>query len=288
MKITSLIFSLILTSTPLTLSQNIYINEIDPDQTGADDAEFIELYDGGLGNTSLDGMVVVLYNGYNNTSYASYSLNGHKTNEEGFFTIGKEGMVNTNIHLLSTGLQNGPDAVALYFGVKKDFPNKTPLTTNNLIDAIVYNKDEKKASDILLSLLKNGEHQLNESKNGTQQTHSLQRYPDGAGGARITSGFITAVPTPGYSNTNSTTAIPVNINSSIQVYPNPFDQELMLISNKAVKSVTLHNSLGQTIYHIKENQLSYHISTNYLPKGLYMIQVKYLDGTIHFKKVVKR
>ena len=39
------------------------INEVDADTPGNDAAEFVELYDGGVGNTSLDGLVLVFFNG---------------------------------------------------------------------------------------------------------------------------------------------------------------------------------------------------------------------------------
>jgi hypothetical protein len=41
----------------------LIINEVDADQTGTDVAEFVELYDGGIGNTDLTGLVLVLING---------------------------------------------------------------------------------------------------------------------------------------------------------------------------------------------------------------------------------
>ena len=41
----------------------VQINEIDSDTAGTDTLEFIELSDGGAGNTPLDGLVVVLFNG---------------------------------------------------------------------------------------------------------------------------------------------------------------------------------------------------------------------------------
>jgi hypothetical protein len=49
----------------------IIINEVDADDASADDMEFIELYDGGIGNTELSGLVVVLFNGSNDASYLS-------------------------------------------------------------------------------------------------------------------------------------------------------------------------------------------------------------------------
>ena len=55
---------------------NVIINEVDSDTPGADTAEFVELYDGGVGNTSLNGLVVVFYNGSNDLSYAAFNLTG--------------------------------------------------------------------------------------------------------------------------------------------------------------------------------------------------------------------
>ena len=39
------------------------INEVDADTPGTDSAEFVELYDGGAGNTPLDGLIVVFFDG---------------------------------------------------------------------------------------------------------------------------------------------------------------------------------------------------------------------------------
>jgi hypothetical protein len=42
---------------------SLIINELDCDTPGTDAAEFIELYDGGVGNTALAGLVLVFFNG---------------------------------------------------------------------------------------------------------------------------------------------------------------------------------------------------------------------------------
>ena len=44
----------------LSLRAQLVINEVDADQAGSDRSEFIELYDGGAGNTPLDGFVIIL------------------------------------------------------------------------------------------------------------------------------------------------------------------------------------------------------------------------------------
>ena len=76
-------------------STNIIINEVDADTPGTDAAEFVELYDGGAGNTALDGLAVVFYNGSNDLSYASYDLDGFSTDVNGYFLLGNAGVTPT-------------------------------------------------------------------------------------------------------------------------------------------------------------------------------------------------
>ena len=60
-------FLLVCASTLNAAAQQVVINEVDADQAGSDAAEFIELY--GTPNMSLNGYVVVLFNGANDQSY---------------------------------------------------------------------------------------------------------------------------------------------------------------------------------------------------------------------------
>ena len=78
-----LALSLIAAMVPLSVapatgqtSPSVVINEVDADQTGTDSAEFVELFDGGAGNTALDGLVLVLYNGSDDASYLAFDLDG--------------------------------------------------------------------------------------------------------------------------------------------------------------------------------------------------------------------
>ena len=66
---------------------DILINETDADTPSTDTAEFIELYDGGLGAQSLNGLSLVLFNGNGDASYKSISLNGFQTNADGYFVV---------------------------------------------------------------------------------------------------------------------------------------------------------------------------------------------------------
>jgi hypothetical protein len=177
----------------------IIINEVDADTPGTDAAEFIELFDGGIGNTPLDGYVVVLFNGSNDLSYAAYDLDGYSTDANGYFVIGNAGVPGVSIVFAGNFLQNGADGVALYTDNASTFPNNTPVTTTNLIDAFVYDTNDD--DDVgLLVLLNSGEPQVNESGRGKGDLHSSQRLPNGSGGARNTSTYDQTLPTPGAAN----------------------------------------------------------------------------------------
>ena len=94
---------------------DVVINEVDSDTAGTDMLEFVELYDGGAGNTPLDGLVVVFYNGNGDVSYAAYDLDGFTTDSSGYFVLGNLGVSPApSITFGNNWLQNGPDAVALY------------------------------------------------------------------------------------------------------------------------------------------------------------------------------
>jgi len=175
------------------------INELDADTAGTDTLEFVELYDGGVGNAALDGMVLVFYNGSNNLSYAAYDLDGQTTNAEGYFVIGNAAVPNVSIVIPSNGLQNGADAVALYTGDGTNFPNGSAVTTNNLIDALVYDTNDSDDPELLV-LLNAGQAQVNEGGAGDKDVHSNQRIPNGSGGTRNTDTYAQLEPTPGVEN----------------------------------------------------------------------------------------
>lgn len=178
---------------------HLIINEVDADTAGTDSLEFIELYDGGKGDTDLSGLVLVLYNGNGDASYRSYDLDGFSTDNNGYFIFGNMDVANVDIIVPDNTIQNGADAVALYRGDAADFPSSTPVTTSNLIDAIVYDTNDN--DDVgLLGLLNSDEPQVNEAEAGDKDGHSNQRCENGGGGQRNSSNFLQASPTPGEDN----------------------------------------------------------------------------------------
>ncbi len=188
----------------------LLINEVDADQSGTDAAEFVELYDGGVGNTDLSGHVLVLFNGSDDASYRAYDLDGQSTNGSGYFVLCGNAATTDNCDLdvsPDTNLiQNGADAVALIIGDGADFPNDTPVTTTNLIDAIVYDTDDSDDTGLLV-LLNAAQPQVNERAGGDGTGHSNQRCPNGSGGARNTTSYAQFAPTPGESNLCETPVI---------------------------------------------------------------------------------
>lgn len=182
----------------------IVINEVDANTPGIDSAEFIELF--GPGGTSLDGLAVVLYNGSDDASYDVIDLDGFSIPADGYFVIGSASVPNVDLVAFTTdGIQNGADAVALVIGDAGAFPNDTPVSSANLLDAIVYDTNDADDSGLLSGL---GEvTQFDEDANGDDDNESNSRVPNGLDG----SPFIAQTPTPGTSNDGSSDTTPPTV-----------------------------------------------------------------------------
>ncbi|MCP4535660.1 MAG: ExeM/NucH family extracellular endonuclease [Chloroflexi bacterium] len=185
----------------VTVPDGLVINEVDSDTPSFDDLEFIELYDGGAGNTALDGLVLVLFNGTDDQSYLpAFDLDGYTTDVDGYFVLGNAAVANVDLVFNNNSLQNGADAVALLVGNDTDFPNDTTLVTDTtLIDAIVYDTNDSDDPDLLV-LLNASQPQVNEGGAGDKDNHSNQRCPNGSGGRRNTDTYIQEISTPGAAN----------------------------------------------------------------------------------------
>lgn len=242
----ALVFLFFITSIVDGLDAQVIINEVDADTPGSDKLEFVELYDGGTGNTNLSGLVVVFFNGNDDASNASFDLDGFRTGSNGYFVLGNVGVGNVQLVFTPGALQNGPDAVALYSGNKSDFPDDTPVTTENLLDAIVY--DTNDPDDVgLLVLLNSGQPQVNEDGAGDKTNHSNQRIPNGSGGARNTDTYSQFPPTPGEPNVGSGETQNTEI-FEIQGagLVSPFQGQMVITENNVVTAVTTDGFFIQT------------------------------------------
>jgi len=176
----------------------LVINEVDADTPGSDIAEFVELK--WTPNTSLDGYIVVLFNGSNDLSYAAIDLTGKITDANGFFILASSSLTSGSDIVFpgSDFIQNGADAVAIYQDVVGTFfPVGVPPTMTNLIDALVYGTADADDAELLTGL---GETvQYDESANGANATQSIQRKMDGT--------YETKNPTFRLSNDTATCAL---------------------------------------------------------------------------------
>ncbi|WP_026977541.1 endonuclease [Flavobacterium tegetincola] len=178
-------------------SQVIVINEIDSDTPSIDNLEFVELKTQAP-YVSLDGYVLVCFNGNPNSgfatslkSYYTMSLDGLITDANGIVLIGSNDVSPYPARTFGDNLlQNGADAVAIYSGTFEDFPDGTLATTTNLVHALAYDTSDADAVELmaLLGLTV----QYNENENGLQTTESIQRKNDGT--------YETKFPTPGVPN----------------------------------------------------------------------------------------
>ncbi|MBC5833765.1 T9SS type A sorting domain-containing protein [Flavobacterium sp. F372] len=157
----------------------VVINEIDPDTPSTDQKEFIELKSS-TPNFSLNGYVLVLYNGSNSLSVYSIDLDGYSTDINGNFIVGNSQVFpSPAIIFPDSKLENGPDGVALYLANGSDFPLNTPATSTNLVDAIINVSNDPDPTALMTAL---GETvSYNEAINGTINSplHSIQRKSDG-------------------------------------------------------------------------------------------------------------
>ena len=163
-----------------TYSQ-LFINEIDSDTDSVDQLEFIEIKSESP-NFSLDGYIVVMFNGStsgSDSSYLAIDLNGFQTDLNGLFLIGNNNVSpSAQIIIPNNSIQNGADAVAIYQAPLSSFPNSTLATTTNLVDALVY--DTSDSDDDNLMQLLGLTFQINENENGNKDFESIQRYNNGS------------------------------------------------------------------------------------------------------------
>ena len=186
----------------------LLINEIDSDSvnTPATDAfEFVEIFETTGTSVSLDGYVLVFFNGNGNIPYRVDDLDGLSTNASGYFLAGS--ISGVQLAIPANTIQNGVDAIALYIGNTTDFvigAGGTPPSKLNLVDAVVY----KTGADVdgigLDTALLDAGGILDEfSRDGTAASgalDSLGRIPNGFGAARDTTGWTFMTPTPGLAN----------------------------------------------------------------------------------------
>ena len=254
----------------------IRINEVDVDQTGTDVNEFVEILSDSP-NFSMDGYIVVFYNGSDDESYKTVDLTGYSSDSEKFLILGGSGIPDVDIVIgTSNAIQNGPDAIAIYQDSASNFPNGTPVTSVNLIDAIVYGTNDDDDPELLAGL--NQTVQYDEDLNGNKDTESIQS--NGAGS------FCVNLPTLRAEN-----ACVLGINQSLidrfKIYPNPATNGYLYINSKisGLKSVSIFDVLGKQV--IKTTLNGERLDISALKSGVYILKIEQGKTSITKKLVVK-
>ena len=276
------------------LPSTVMINEVDADTPGIDSAEFLELYDGGTGNTDLTGLVLVFFNGgaAGDGAYNAVDLDGQTTDANGFFVYCGDAANVANCDLeegpgTTDLIQNGADAVALYVGDATDFPNGTAPTTTNLLDAIAYGTNDPDDAALMAAL--GLTEQFDEHAVGTKDTDSNQRIPDGS------PDIHPAAPTPGGTND---AALPVELasfeaaldgNAAVLRWRTRSESdnagfEVQVKQGEAFEALGFVNGAGTTT-----EARSYEFRTESLAPGRYVFRLKQLDfdGTFVFSPEVE-
>jgi hypothetical protein len=186
----------------LSIAQTIKIVEIDADQTSTDDMEFLEILTESS-NQSLNGYIVVFYNGSDNESYRTLDLTGFSSDSNGYFIIGSDLFPGADIIMgPDNTIQNGADAIAIYNASAANFPDDTPVTSSGLVDAVVYGTSDDDDLELLAGL--NQTTQWDENQNGLKDVESLQFDAS-------TNGFCAGTPTPRAANIDCSSACPISL-----------------------------------------------------------------------------
>jgi hypothetical protein len=184
-----------------TGASGLVINEIDYDQPGTDQGDFVELYNGGSSALDLSRYTLALVNGSNSTSYFAQRLSGFLP-AGGYFVVGTPSVVASlppgvgSLALTqSGGIQNGaPDGVAL-----------VDTSTFQLVDALSY---EGSITSVLLGELPSPVSLVEGTPlsiavaDSNVSPGSLARIPNGQDtNDAATDWRFTTTPTPGLPNT---------------------------------------------------------------------------------------
>ena len=225
----------------LSHAQSVVINEINADNPGTPDTqEFVELF--GQAGYSLNGLVLVFFDGAADTSYLAIDLDGYALNDQGFFVVADSAVIGANYYFtnLTANIQNGTDAVALYTADAADFPNGALAIGTGLIDAQVYYTQDQNDPDLIAALtldsLSPGYTIIDETALSTTVEYSLSLLPDGAGAYNY-AGFVLQTPTPGALNYP-----PCHVGSfTLSGVPsNTFCSQLLPISIQAITDSTTY------------------------------------------------
>jgi hypothetical protein len=178
----------------------LVINEVDYDQPGADNAEFIEILNVGDETVSLNGVEIALFNGGTNEIYSTTKLNDVELKSGEYYVVcyGNNTAEYCN-QTVASGVQNGaPDGVQLLFN-------------GEVIDAISY--------EGTLAGVAEGTG-TSAADSNTEADVSLSRSPNGVDTDNNDNDFILACFSPGAENNTSLSCTAVTDSAMVQIIHN--------------------------------------------------------------------
>ena len=222
---------------------NIKINEVNAASTTS---EFVEIYDGGSGSTSLSDLVLIFYSGSDASDgvYGEEDLSG-STDADGFYVVGETGVTNLDQDWGEFVVQDGTDAVVLYVGSASDFTSGDAPITDGLVDVLVYGSADDSALRTAL-----GGPPLSPAGDAS---NSISRAIDGTGS------FVAQIPSPGVTNDVTPPVSPVVTSPSGSVTVNSASQTL--IGTHTEDGVTVHAYADENNDGVADNTTSLGSST---------------------------
>lgn len=255
----------------------VVINEIDADNPGSDNKEFIELKSS-IPSYSLDGLSLVFFNGQSGSGTSSYlaiDLDGYSTDVNGLIIFGNPQVSPTPVlpYLSLNSIQNGPDVVVLYQGNASDFISGTTAVNTNVIDALAYSSDNSQPSSLMTILGLTSCIIDNQSTNSI--SNSIQRTSSGT--------YTVSAPTPGVNNDG--TGIVLNyITFSTDVSTISEGQQLQIIATSSspitTQALSMNFSLNNSSF--GENDFSGSLTIT-IPEGSSSasVSISILDDSIN-------
>ncbi len=237
------------------LADNLVINEVDYDQDGSDDMEFIEVFNPTAQTISLTNKTMYLINGNGNSEYASIDLDAANELLSGqYLLIGSQAVLDTvdtdTLELVfddpSNNIQNGPDGLLLI-----------DRQTEVVEDALSYEGSITATIQALGGLVVDlVEGTATSESDSSTQAGALARIPSGNDSDDASTDWSFVASSPGAFNTdvsNDPTGLVINEIDYDQ--PGADDAEFIEIYNTSSQAISLQ---GVSLYLVNgSNDLPY-------------------------------
>jgi hypothetical protein len=183
---------------------HLVISEVEVDSPGADTRDFVELSTGVAEPLSLDGYLLVLYQGAAGGPVNALLDLDAMTDANGLMLIGPTTLVATPQVVFDGPIDNGEDAVAVYQFAAA--PNNFPASlaeagTTGLLDALIYETNADNDQIALADLLTDAVVVDEGPASAARDTVSIQRCPADLT-RRLGASYRLEIPTPGRPNVN--------------------------------------------------------------------------------------